>query len=229
MLRWGFVKYGTKISTGESVYVKPMNFYDVNLTPKQNYPNLAYDKQKFILPIFPQYHTSLLPDSILRTENQIDFIANEPQRYALQKVYISWSSERNIAKGDIVLFYRTGETSPKKYSSVLTTVCIVDEIKHSFSSKEDYLADCQNRSVFSRDELENFWQQHQYNIMVLKFIFVKSLTKRPTLGFLWDNEIVQAPNGPRPFTRITDDQFNMILRESQTDLSNPGSSERLCC
>ena len=64
-------------------------------------------------------------------------MAKEPHRYALQKVFISWSSERNIAKGDVVLFYRTGEVSPKKYSSVLTTICIVEEIKHSFSTPEN--------------------------------------------------------------------------------------------
>ena len=219
LARWGFEKYGEKTSTGESVLVKPMKFFNPVLSPKENYPNLAYDRQKFILPIYPQYHTSLLPDSILRTENEVDFLAKEPQRYALQKVYISWSPERGIAKGDIVLFYRTGETLPKRYSSVLTTVCIVDEIKHSFRSKDDYLANCQNRSVFSTDELESFWRQHRNNLMVLKFIFVKSFIKRPTLSFLWDNDVIQAATGPRPFTRISDTQFEIIMREAQTDLS----------
>ena len=217
--RWGFEQYGKKTSTGEAVLVKQMKIYNNGLPTKENYPNLLYDKQKFILPIFPKYHTSLLPDSILTTENEVEFLSNEPQRYALQKVYISWATERNIKAGDIVLFYRTGETYPKKYSSVLTTVCIVDEIKHSFPSKEEFLSDCQNRSVFTKEELESFWHNHRYDLMVLKFIFVKSFIKRPTLGFLWDNEIVQAPNGPRPFTRITNDQFETIMRESQTDLS----------
>ena len=213
------MRYGTKTSTYETVLVKPLKYYDNSISSKKNFPNLLYNKQKFILPILPIYHTSLLPDSILRTENEVDFMAQEAHRYALQKVYISWAPERKISSGDIVLFYRAGDTTPKKYSSVLTTVCIVDEIKHSFHSKTDFFADCQNRSVFSSKELESFWLKNRYNLMVLKFIFVKSLVKRPTLGFLWESNIIEAPSGPRPFTRITDTQFEAILHESQTDLS----------
>ena len=175
--------------------------------------------QKFILPIFPQYHTSLLPDSILRTENEVDFLGKEAHRYALQKVYIAWTGGRDINRGDIVLFYRTGhDGSNKKYTSVLTTVCIVDEVKSSFASKEDFLAECQNRSVFTKEELASFWDKKRNSLIVLKFIFVKSMEKRPILGFLWDNNIVAAPGGPRSFTKITDSQFDMIMQEAQTDL-----------
>jgi len=219
LLRWGFQRHGTKTSTGESVLVKPMKLFDQGLVPKQNYPALSYDVQKLILPIKSQYHTSLLPDSILRTENEVDFIGKEAHRYALQKVYISWAGERNINKGDIVLFYRMGTTTPKKYSSVLTTICVVDDIKYSFNSKEEFLAECQNRSVFTNQELESFWANHRHNLTILKFIFVKSFAKRPTLGFLWDSNIVEAPNGPRSFMQITDDQFEKITQEAQTDLS----------
>lgn len=77
----------------------------------------------------------------------------------------------------------------------------------------------QNRSVFTNDELEQFWQKYRGNQIVLKFIFLKSLIKRPILKFLWDNDIITFPKGPRPFTRITDHQFDMILDEAQTDLS----------
>lgn len=218
--QWGFKQHGIKISTGEEVLVKTVKSFDAGLSPRQNYPNLSYNHQKFILPIEPQYHTSLLPDSILNTENEVSFIGKEPHRYALEKVYISWAPERNIKRGDIVLFYRKGEEgSNKRYSSVISTVGIVEEMIDSFSSKEDYLMHCQNRSVFSRQELEGFWQKDRFNLKVLRFIFVKSLVKRPILGFLWENDIVQAPGGPRPFTRISDCQFETIMREAETDLS----------
>ena len=162
----------------------------------------------------------MLPDSILKTENEISFLAKEPQRYALQKVYVSWGQERNINAGDIVLFYRTGdEGTSKKYSSVLTTVCIIDEIQRNFTTKDEFLRHCQNRSVFSTEELNAFWNNHRYGLTVLKFIFIKSFTHRPILGFLWDNNIVEGGKGPRPFTCITDSQFEMIIREARSDLS----------
>jgi len=217
--RWGFEVYGRKTNTGETVLVKPVKHYRQGLSPQQNFPNLIYERQKFILPIMPQYHTSLLPDSILQNENENDFLAKTPYRYALQKVYISFSPERNIQPGDLVIFYRTGTAGNAGYTAVLTSVAVVEEALYDFTTRDEYMNQVQNRSVFTSNELGKFWRSHQGRQIVLKFIFVKSFTKRPILKFLWDNNIIAFPNGPRPFTRITDNQFEMILGEAQTDLS----------
>jgi predicted nucleic acid-binding protein len=180
---------------------------------------ILFNKQKFILPIMAKYHTSLLPDSILKTEKQIDFMGKDAQKYALQKVYISWSPERNINPGDLVLFYRMGEDgSNKKYTSVLTTLGMVDRIHYGFNNKEDFLKQCQNRSVFSKDDLDYFWNRHRANLMVLKFVFVKSLKKRLTLDYLHRLGVVEPPNGPRPFMRISDEVFKQILSDSNTNV-----------
>ena len=220
---WGFYRYGIKQSNEkeEVVFVKKLKVYDSQLSVKQNYPNILFRKrQKFILPIYAKYHTNLLPDSKLNTENEIDFLGKEPHRYALQKVYISWSPERNIKPGDLIVFYRMAENhGRKKYESVLSTVGIVDNIRFGFRNKEEFLATCQNRSVFSKAELDGFWNNHSKNLLVLRFIFVKSLTKRLTLEYLWNRNIIPAPNGPRPFTRISDEQFRNILRDSQTKIT----------
>ncbi|MBZ3935729.1 PIN domain-containing protein [Methanimicrococcus blatticola] len=222
-LRWGFVRFGSKIHTdgrNEIVLTKNMTNYDSVLSPKQNYPNLRYNVNKFIMPIDPKYHTSLFPDSILNTENENDFLENTPYRYALQKVYITWGQDDNVNPGDVMLFYRMGpEGSKKRFSSVITTVAIVDEILDTFSTKEEFLNQCQNRSVFSIDDLELFWQNYRNNIKIMKFVYVKSLVHRPVLDFLWKNNIIPFPKGPRPFTHITNDQFNLIINEGRTDLS----------
>lgn len=217
--RWGFENYGTKTSTGETVLTKQMRQYLPELSPRQNFPNLIYGVQKFIVPILPQFHTSLLPDSILRNENENNFLEKTPYRYALQKVYISFAPERNIHPGDIVVFYRNGVQGNAGHTAVLTSVAIVEEAISDFASKEEYMGHVQNRSVFTNGELEQFWRKCRGNQIVLKFVFVKSFAKRPILKFLWDNDIIAFPKGPRPFTRISDDQFNMILTEAQTDLS----------
>lgn len=220
---WGFFKYGVKRTNGkeEVVFCKKLKLYNNSLSVKENFPNiLVREKQKFILPIYPVYHTTLLPDSKLNTENEVDFFGKEPHRYALQKVYISFSWERDIHPGDILLFYRNGEDgSNKKYTSVLTTIGIVDSIKYGFQYKEDFFDSCQNRSVFPEETLEDFWKKNKDTLLVVKFIFVKSLTKRLTLGYLWAQAIVERLKGPRPFTRISDEQFNQILYDSQTKIS----------
>ena len=218
---WGFVRHGIKHSYGkkEAVFVKKLNVVAPEMSAKRNFPNIQFNKQKFILPIMAKYHTSLLPDSILKTEKQINFMGPDAQKYALQKVYISWAPERNINPGDLILFYRMGEDgSNKKYSSVLTTLGMVDRIYYDFKTKEDFLKHCQNRSVFSKAELNDFWDKHQYHLMVLKFVFVKSLKCRLTLDYLHQLGVIEAPNGPRPFMHISDDVFKKILSDSKTNI-----------
>ena len=220
--RWGFKRYGVNTSTGkeESVFVKTLNVYDSSLSPKKNFPNIRYNVSKFIMPIEARWHTHLIPDSQLRTENLVNFLGKDACKYALQKVYISWAYYTNGAKpGDLVFFYRMGETEGRKgFESVLSTVCIIDEIKRDFKSENELLRYCQNRSVFTEADLKSFWQQKSKNLSVIKFIQVKSLEKRPILNQLRDLEIISQGKGPRPFTRITDEQYEKILQLAQTSI-----------
>lgn len=219
--RWGFTTYGTKKSNGkiEQVLVKKMKDYLPGLTVRENFPNIKFSNSKYILPIFPQYHTTLLPDSKLNNENEIDFLGKEPHRYALQKVYITWAPLNGAKSGDLILFYRTGDSgTTKKYTSVITTVAMIDEITENITSEAELLQLCQNRSVFAVEELKSFWAKYKYNLKIIKFIFVKSLTKRLTLGYLWDNNIISPPGGPRPFTSISNEQFDRIIQDSQTSI-----------
>lgn len=222
LFAWGFKKHGIKKTNNkeEIVLVKKLKQYETQISLKENFSNIIYkQKQKFILPIIPKYHTTLLPDSKLHTENEVDFLGKIPHRYALQKIYISFAPERDINSGDLLLIYRNGENeSRKKYESVLTTIGIVESVKYNFKTKEEFFGTCKNRSVFTNDELERFWSTKRNQLQVISFIFVKSLSHRLTLGYLWENSIIQAPKGPRPFTRITDDQFNKILKDSNTTI-----------
>lgn len=219
---WGFERYGIKKTNGkeEIVLTKRMKCFNSNISVKKNFPNILFkNKQKFILPILPKYHTTLLPDSKLNTENEIDFLGKEPHRYALQKIYISFSFERNAKPGDLLIFYRMGENDEnKKYKSVLTSVGIIESLKYDFKTKEDFFKTCKNRSVFTNQELEDFWKQKKEKILVVSFIFVKSLLKRLNLEYLWNNNIIQFPNGPRPFTKLSDRQFHKIIDDSNTKI-----------
>lgn len=131
---------------------------------------------------------------------------------------MTWGMKSDVRVGDILLFYRIGETIPKKYSSVISTVGVIDGIVDDFKSKENFMSYCENRSVFSKEELEEFWNKHRYNLCVVKFIYIKSLTSKLTLGYLWDENIVQPPNGPRSFMKLQDEQFEKIIKDSNTNL-----------
>lgn len=97
---WGFYKWGKKESTDELVYVRDfMPKFDIT-NPKKTFPfiSLKENNNFFIVPIKPDYHTELLPDSILRTESQEDFKKDKPHRNAISKVYNSRSFEKIYQK-----------------------------------------------------------------------------------------------------------------------------------
>jgi len=221
--RWGFCHYGVKHNSdgNETVLVKPLKTYSSEKSVKQNFPNVDYSTNKYILPIKPEYHTPLLPDSALKTENEGDYMKGVPYRYALQKVYISFpmGDTSFVKKGDIILFYRMGEEGTyKKFSSVITTVGVVDEYITSFQNKDEYMNSCQNRSVFSKADLEYFWRTKSSRIKVLKFIYCTELNKKVTLEQLYQMNIVERGKGPRPFHRLSDEQFEAIIAASETIL-----------
>lgn len=220
LTRWGFYEHGIKEKHGKSevVLIKKLGNYNATKSVVSNFPNLDVNSSKMILPIAPKFHTDLFPDSQLNTEKGLDLLGNIPHRYALQKVYISWAPERNINSGDLLLFYRMGETNYKRYSSVITTIGVVEQVISEFTDLNDFLSYCQNRSVFNLEELKSFWNNHRFNLKVIKFVYVKSLSNNLNLDYLWKRNILQFPNGPRPFTRITNEQFEQILQDSKTEL-----------
>ena len=147
-------------------------------------------------------------------------MGNTPEKYALQKVYISFSYKRDMKSGDIVLLYRKGTHEGRKgYESAITTIAIIDEVKHSFSTKEEFLSCCENRSIFTKDELEYFWAHYKDRILVVKFIFVKKLGRPILLNELWDRGYIRMYGGPRPFDQLSDEQFDTILASSDTTIN----------
>ena len=204
---WGFYKYGTK-SNGEIVLVKSLEQYDNEQTPKYNYPLLKNNPEYYFLPIFPEYHTDLFPDLILKNEDMHLYKENKAHRYALEKVYITAAKSIQASPGDIVLIYRTGNRYPKKYSSVITGIAIVEEIIETHSP-EECISICKNRSIFGEDEIRKQYIKRKTVIKLLDYLPFKT---KVTLEKLYDNQIIEQNQGPRPFEKITNNQYDKIFR-----------------
>lgn len=204
---WGFYKYGTK-SNGEIVLVKSLEQYDNEQTPKYNYPLLKNNPEYYFLPIFPEYHTDLFPDLILKNEDMHLYKENKAHRYALEKVYITAVKNIQASPGDIVLIYRTGNRYPKKYSSVITGIAIVEEIIETHSL-EECISICKNRSIFGEDEIRKQYIKRKTVIKLLDYLPFKT---KVTLEKLYDNQIIEQNQGPRPFEKITNNQYDKIFR-----------------
>lgn len=215
---WGFAYYGTKNET-EEVFVRDFRPRVDPDDPRRTFPYISASARKFVVPIRPDYHTELLPDSILNTESPKDFVESKPNRNALSKVYISRSWERDLKTGDIIVFYRTkSNTGPAYYTSVATTIGVVQELITDIPDLNAFIAACRKRSVFSDKELKKWWDWFpNARPFVVNFLYVYSLPKRPTLEVLDKIGMVKASAVPRGFARITDESFEKLLKVSNAD------------
>jgi predicted nucleic acid-binding protein len=218
---WGFEKYGIKQTcNGEEVVLLRDFRPGVNTSdPCVSYPYLSSESRKFLVPIYPEYHTELFPDSILRTESSNDFIENKPNRNAISKVYISRSLERDLKTGDIIVFYRTASGGSAYHTSVTTTIGVVQNIITNIKSEEQFVALCRKRSVFSDCELRKHWNYSTNGRpFVVNFLYSYSFPKRMNLKSLIDEGVIQSTKAvPRGFSQISDEQFNRILEVSEAD------------
>lgn len=207
MEQWGFKKYGYK-DNGETVLVKSMEKYDILQDPKYNYPLLKNNIQYFFLPIYPEYHTDLFPDMILRNENMHLYQENIAHRYAIEKIYLTGSPNIAAKPGDVVLIYRTGERYPKKYSSVVSGIAIIQEI-HPTKNVKECIEICKNRSIFSEDEIRKQHCRRPTVVKLLDYIPFKNKVKNYQL---FDYGIIQGGTGPRSFATVSKEHIEIIYK-----------------
>lgn len=220
---YGFVKWGKKGENGELVYIRDFSKNFNIEEPKYTYPFFSTDTDIFLVPIYPDYHTNLLPDSYLKTESADNFKDDLPHRNAISKVYISRSLNKDIKRGDIIIFYRTKEYGkPAKYSSVITTIGIVEEKIDNIQNEKEFIINSRKRSIFTDKELSSFWNFSNTKPFLINFLYVYSFKigdrmnrdKLLQLGILTgaDNEI-------RGLKQITKEQFLLILKECKVNES----------
>jgi len=212
--QWGFTLWGKK--NEELVYVrdfsKGIDFGNLKYT----YPYISKSRDCFIVPIHPEYHTELLPDSILNNESPEDFIEDFPHRNAISKVYVSGAMLPHPNKGDLLIFYRTGG----HYISVVTTIGVVEEVKYNFLDEEDFVLYCRKSSIFPEEELRKRWRKSYKKPFTVRFLYIYSFPRRINMDKLIELKILAGVSDPpRGFRKITQEQLNTILKETRSDES----------
>jgi hypothetical protein len=206
---FGFRFYGKK-ANGELVYLKKLDEYDDIYL---DYPRISpVGVNKFMVAIYPKFHTRMFPNSRLVTESQ-HHIEDLSFTNTIEKVYMSnMSGFLQLSHGDIIVIYRTKDArSSAEYSSVVTSVCTVAEVKNvtDFKNFEAYCSYCGKGSVFTKDELERFYTFHQYPYIV-KMLYNFSLNKRIICKQLI--EVVGISRSAYSgFLKLEDTQFDKII------------------
>lgn len=214
---FGFSYYGNKHNENgdESVYVRDMKKRFDSDNPKLTYPYISRSSRAFIVPIYPEYHTNLFPDSILRTESVEDYVDNTPFRNAISKVYISHSYFRDLVSGDLIIFYRTGGF----HKSVVTTIGIVENAITNIDSAKKFIDLCRSRSVFKDKELLEFWNRRKNDRpFIVNFLYAYSFPKRINMKRLIEIGVIPNVNSaPRGFEVLVPSHLDLIFEETDTD------------
>ena len=212
MEKWGFVYWGKKGE--ENVYVRDFAPIFDGENVHRTYPYISKNRDTYIVPIYPEYHTELLPDSILNTESPEDFVEDSPHRNGISKVYVSRALLPHPKKGDILVFYRTGGL----YKGVVTTIGMVTDTRECFANKAEFIQYCLRGSVFPEKELEKMWDYKPQKPFVVNFLYVYSFPKRINMERLIDLGIFKGVNdAPRGFFKISKAQFESILKETASE------------
>lgn len=210
--QWGFVLWGKKGE--ENVYVRDFRpIMDID-NLRGTYPFINLTRDVYLVPIYPDYHTELLPDSILNTESPEEFVEDFPHRNGIGKVYISRAMPPHPKKGDVLVFYRTGGY----YKSVVTTLGVVEELQYNFSEEEEFIRYCRKGSVFPEQQLRDMWRHRLEKPFVVKFLYTYSFPHRINMKELIDLGVLAGVNdAPRGFKLITIEQLKTILMETKSD------------
>jgi L-amino acid N-acyltransferase YncA len=197
----------------ELVLARPISRHSGNVL--HDFPNIpTQGNQKFLLGIYPEYHTRLFPESILNNES-IANLEDVSHTNSIHKVYVCWMDLCGMRPGDAVVIYRTSDNrGPAHYRSVATSVCVVEEVRSrsSFANESEYIRFCQPYSVFEPAELKEWWKKQR--LQVIKMLYSTAFLKRVNRKMLIDEAGLDAEArwGLLP---LTDSEFRNILTLGQ--------------
>lgn len=216
---YGFEFWGKK-GEKEEVYLRSMKKEFNETSPERTYPYYKKDKSVYLVTINEKYHTSLFPDSIVRTENPNNYIENKSYANAIRKYYLTRAFSERPQKGDILIFCRTAGS---RYKSAITTIGIVCGLKDRFRSFDEFAAMCSRRSALTEKERRELWDKNPYYPpKVIDFLYVESIKKKiivdrlSQLGFDTDlmkyGIIKMAPNLVEQIIKEAEISTDLIVR-----------------
>lgn len=215
--KYGFEYYGKKTSDSgvENVYIKSRSQRSGNIN--KDYPVIDLkDNNKYLLSIYPKYHTRMFPDSKLNTEKK-HIIEDISVTNSIEKIYLSAAYGLEKCKsGDVIVIYRTAEDGKKAiFSSVATSICVIKEVKNinSFRNFNEFRDYCIKYSVFDEGELRYFWRTKKYPHLI-KFLYNIAFEKRPTREKLI-NEVGIDGSIRWTLVELDDNQFKKIIELGQ--------------
>nr|DAY08168.1 MAG TPA: helix-turn-helix domain-containing protein [Herelleviridae sp.] len=227
--RYGFRQEATKETSNgiELVLTKRLRLlYPGIANIIKNYPIVnfrgdeTFKPKSYLLAIYPQWHSRLLPDSILTNEDT-SIIQDVSPTNSIHKVYLAgMSGMERLRRGDILFIYRTSDNkAPAYYRALISSVCMVEEYRHieTFQNYSEFEQYCAPYSIFTPYELQKFWAEKRYP-HILKFSYNIALPKRVIRKDLLE-QVGLSENDYFGFMPLTSQQATNILRLGSVNAS----------
>lgn len=208
--KYGFEYAGNKLSKAgeEGVYVKRFDKWLGDIC--KDYPLVkTEDVKKYLLSIYPRYHTVMFPDSKLNNESD-NLIRDISHTNSIHKIYVCGMGVEVLNKGDIVVLYRTADSVSAEYSSVATSMCVVEEVHHQddFKNFDEFYQYACKYSIFDKADLYKYYRRG--GCRTVKMLYNIALPKRITR-----HDLIEKAGLPRDkywgFMQISDAQFEEIM------------------
>ena len=214
--KYGFIQWGTK-GTGdkqELVYLKNMRSVSGDLW--MDYPLVNYrGHRKYLLSVYPKYHSKLFPESILTNESR-SIIKDISYTNSIRKNYVcAISGVENLEEGDIIVIYRTSEQGRgAEYTSVATTICTVTGIRlqETFSDFEDFYTYTSNLTIFDKEDLLYWYKRGGLKVisLVYNFSLKKRIIRHDLIG-----KIGLSRDNYWGFFELSDNEFINIVKQGK--------------
>lgn len=192
---YGFEEGGTKGK--EKVLVKHRPQPSLTSDPSFDFPFInAKAGKDYLLAIMPDYHDRLFGDTDLRQQRHKP-IQDHRVVNTIEKVYLSgaWNC-RELKPGDHIVSYRMREPNlkiPAHYSSVISSIGTITNVTNikTFKTAEDFLSFVRGRSVFTEEELRNFYLDEKYP-WIITFLYNFRFRRYPNRKELLEKEIIDG-------------------------------------
>jgi L-amino acid N-acyltransferase YncA len=210
--RYGFQDHSTKTTANGVEMVLVRDLAKLSGDMRRDYPFVhTKGKRKYLLSIYPEYHTNLLPDSILHNESQ-DIVQDLSHTNTIHKVYICSMNVGGLKPGDVLVMYRTTDRPGQaKYRSVVTSLCVVEEVKtkKDFTSISDFVNYAKPHSVFTKDELREMYLT-KARLNVIRMSYNAAFARRAIRKALIEEAGLSA-NRHYDFFELRENEFEKIL------------------
>lgn len=207
--KFGFLKHSeflNNVGINENIYLKLLNQAEQSgIDGLSLHPFFRTNRNKFVIPIQPEYYKSLFKDGNLRTATLFDsedYGLDEIQGNTIVKAYISNSQITNLTPGDLLFFY-----SSKKYKSIEPVGVLLE---HKRISNFDELWNLvKGKTVYEQSSLKK-WLEERKKLTVTIFRLAQYL--KPVVSF---NEVKQMKSYAGKFqtiTKLSEEDFNLIMK-----------------